>query len=65
MRHQEWRRIVQGIAEKVGGTVEDRGSKLVIRLPGGGFVWCASTPSKPTPDRVERDIRREMARGRR
>lgn len=54
---------MEEVAGEVDGTVEDRGHKLVIHLPTGGSVWCASTPSHPAPDRVRRDVRRELAKG--
>lgn len=64
MNPREWRRIIDGAAARYGGTVENRGSKLVIILPTGGRVWCAATPARPAPDRVERDIKRELVRSR-
>lgn len=64
MSPREWRRIVEAAAKRHDGTVENRGSKLVIVLPTGGRVWCAATPARPAPDQVDRDIRRELARSR-
>lgn len=63
MHPREWRRIVEATAARHDGRVEDRGSKLVIVLPNGRHVWCSKTPARPSPSRVDRDIRRELERG--
>jgi hypothetical protein len=64
MTHQEWRRVVEDIADGFDATVEDRGAKLVILVPSGGSVFVSKTPSRPAPDQVRRDVRRQVIKSR-